>query len=205
MRPTSLYGAVVDTRDSVVDVGASVTSLIAPAEVSVEALEDLRGAPLKLGQGDRAESWADVVADQAVICRASADADLVLAEPEVEQVTEAGLGPCRLHRVGLGEEADSRSFGFLQRGACLRQDDPLTRGRVGAGGDTYLVAAAVGADASPLAAVSCGRRGGHKSDRTGLRGPVGGPRSLTVARQQRSKSLSWGDGARSAGLEPATS
>src|SRR5699024_8780514 len=37
MRAASPKGAVVDARDPVVDVGASVTPLAAPAEVSVEA------------------------------------------------------------------------------------------------------------------------------------------------------------------------
>src|SRR5690242_8109711 len=107
MRPAAANGAVVDAWGRVLDMGASVTSLAAPAEIAVEALEDLRRAPLELGERDGAEGWTDVVADQAVIRCASAHADLVLAEPEVEEVTEAGLGPSRLHCVGLGEEADS--------------------------------------------------------------------------------------------------
>ena len=158
---------------------ALLRSLAAPAEISVEALEDLRRAPLELGQRDGAECRTDVVADQAFVRGASADADVVLAEPEVEEVTEAGLGPSRLHRVGFGEEADSGSFGFLQRGAGLRQHDPLAGGGVGACRDAHLVAAAVGADAPPLAVVGGGRSRRHKSDRTGLRGPLGGPRSST--------------------------
>jgi hypothetical protein len=66
------------TPGPVVDVGASVTSLVAPAEPSIEALEDFRRAALELGEWDGAERWTDVVADQAVVRGPSTHADLVL-------------------------------------------------------------------------------------------------------------------------------
>jgi hypothetical protein len=79
----------------VVDAGAPVAPLAAPAKVSVEMLEDLGRAPLELGERDGAERWTDVVADQAVVRGASAHADVVLGKPAVEEVAEGRLGPRR--------------------------------------------------------------------------------------------------------------
>jgi hypothetical protein len=83
---------------------ASVTPLAAPAEVPVEALEDLGCAPLELRQRDRAERRTDVISDQAVVRGMSADADLVLGEPAVEEIAEVGLGSRSLEGVGLGQQ-----------------------------------------------------------------------------------------------------
>ena len=94
--------------------GPAVAQLVAPAEVGVEAVEDV-DAVLELAQGHVPERWPDRAPDVAS-CRLSGG-QLVVddLDPPVEQMGDGGV----LARAALGLDVRDQAFGVGLRVAAM--------------------------------------------------------------------------------------